>query len=49
MSAPLLTAVALAYLWVAANYCVSGRYGMGLAFIAYSAANVGFILDGWGK
>ena len=49
MSAGLLTAVSIAYLWVAVNYLLSGRYGMGLSFVAYALANVGFIVDGWNR
>jgi hypothetical protein len=47
MSAPLLIAVSLAYLWVAGSYFMAGRLGMSLAFLAYTIANIGFILDGW--
>lgn len=45
MSAPLLYAVACAYLWVAGNYAEQGRWGMMLAFVAYALANIGFALD----
>jgi hypothetical protein len=45
MSAPLLAAVTLAYLWVAIGYAREHRYGMTVAFLAYALANVGFILD----
>lgn len=41
----LLAGVALAYAWVAIEYCRQGRYGMALAFLAYALANIGFILD----
>lgn len=47
MSAGLLAAVAVAYLWVALSYFRDSRPGMGLAFIAYALANIGFIVDLW--
>ena len=45
MTAPLLLAVAIIYIWVAIGYIASGRTGMALAFIAYALANIGFLLD----
>ena len=44
MSNTLLGLTALIYLWVAADYYLQGKLGMGLAFLAYATANVGFIL-----
>ena len=32
------------YIWQAVNYCLAREYGMGVAFVSYAAANVGFIL-----
>jgi hypothetical protein len=40
---PLWLAAGL-YLWQAWNYQITGQYGMGLGFVAYAIANVGFIL-----
>ena len=45
MSGPLLGLVALVYAYCALQYWWDGRPGMSLAFLAYSAATVGFILD----
>jgi hypothetical protein len=45
MSAPLLYAVACAYLWVAGASAWEGRWGYALAFAAYALANVGFAID----
>ena len=45
MSAGLLSAVAVAYLWVAVGYWHDERPGMMLAFVAYALANIGFMLD----
>lgn len=45
MTATLLTLVAIAYGWTAYTYYADGRVGMMVAFIAYAAANVGFIMD----
>ena len=45
MSSTLLGIVALIYAWVAWDYWQQGRAGMALAFLAYSLANIGFILD----
>lgn len=45
MSAMLLALVAVAYAWVALDYAASGRWGMFLAFMAYTIANIGFIPD----
>jgi hypothetical protein len=45
MSAGLLALVAFAYVGVAIGYAVDGRWGMAVSFIAYAAANLGFILD----
>ncbi len=45
MSQGLLTVVAIVYLWVAVEYVREGRYGMALAFVAYAAANIGFMWD----
>lgn len=33
------------YLWQALEYARVGEYPMALAFVAYSVANLGFILD----
>lgn len=40
---PLWLAAGL-YCWQAWNYQAAGQHGMGLGFIAYALANVGFIL-----
>jgi hypothetical protein len=40
-----LFVAALLYAWVAFDYATAGRWGMCLAFVAYSIANTGFILD----
>lgn len=45
MSVYLLAIVASIYLFVAGDYFLSERYGMGLAFLAYAVSNVGFILE----
>jgi hypothetical protein len=45
----LLTLVAAIYVWVAVGYYHAGFYGMGIAFIAYAFANVGFAIDIWMK
>ena len=45
MGPGLLAAVAVAYLWVGFGYYREGRIGMMIAFLAYAAANVGFMLD----
>ena len=45
MSGSLLGLVGVVYAYVAVQYWLSGRPGMALAFIAYSLANLGFILD----
>ena len=44
MNAWQLAAAAGLYLWVAADYAHHGHYGMSFAFVAYAAANAGFIL-----
>ena len=41
---PLLLA-ALLYFWTAFDYFVDERYAMGMAFIAYAIANIGFAFD----
>lgn len=46
MNGFLLALVAVIYLWVAINYTISGNTGMGLAFAAYSVANIGLYLAG---
>lgn len=45
MGAWLLGVVTVIYVAVAASYGLQGRWGMCMAFVAYGAANVGFILD----
>lgn len=45
MNGPLLLFVGAIYAWVAVNYLIAGRLGMGLAFVAYAIANLGFMLD----
>ena len=45
MGTPLLIAVTLAYVGVAAAYWKDRRYGMVAAFIGYAVANIGFIID----
>jgi hypothetical protein len=45
MNAQLLLAVGLVYVVVALRYISEGRLGMGLAFVAYALANVGFAWD----
>lgn len=47
MSPILLYVVAAIYGGVALQYFYDGRYGMALAFIAYSLANFGFAWDVW--
>lgn len=49
VSVGLLTLVAAIYVWVAVGYYHAGFYGMGIAFIAYAFANVGFAIDIWMK
>ena len=43
MSAPLIALVTLAYLGVAVDQIVKGQPWMGLVWIGYAIANVGFI------
>lgn len=45
MSVGLLNITAFIYCWVAVNYFVEGRIGMGIAFTAYALANIGFAMD----
>ena len=45
MSAWLLSAVTVAYIWTALDLYLHGRPGLSFAFMAYAAANIGFI---WG-
>ena len=45
MNAWLLALIGGVYLWVAGGYFFEGRIGMGLTFVAYAVANVGFIVD----
>jgi hypothetical protein len=45
MSAGLLSAVALVYLYVAVTYWQAGRIGLALAFVAYAVSNLGFAWD----
>lgn len=45
MSVWLLAAVAAVYVYVAADYAMAGKYGMCVAFGAYSLSNLGFIID----
>jgi hypothetical protein len=45
MGTVLLGLVTVAYGWVAVTYWQQGRWGMCLAFIGYSLANIGFIWD----
>ena len=45
MGAPLLMLVACIYLGVAVDYALQERWGMALAFTAYSLANIGFVVD----
>lgn len=47
MGVPLLLGVAAVYVGVAVAYAAEGRHGMGLAFLAYAVANVGFAMDLW--
>ena len=47
MSIGLMGGVALAYLWVAIAYGRAHRWGMCIAFVAYSLANIGFMVDLW--
>lgn len=44
MNTWLLTLVGLIYLWVAYGYFNNNNIGMGIAFIAYALANLGFII-----
>lgn len=45
MSGTLLFAVACIYGYVAFEYFLTSRYGMCIAFLAYAAANIGFMWD----
>ena len=45
MNWPLLLIVSAIYAWVAVNYLMAERFGMGLAFVAYAIANLGFMID----
>jgi hypothetical protein len=45
MGAGLLLLVAVIYAAVAVDYARQDRYGMCLAFVCYSLANLGFALD----
>lgn len=45
MGKPLLSLVAVIYLLVALSYFRDRRPGMGIAFVAYALANLGFIVD----
>lgn len=45
MSSSLLLVVGSIYLVVAAGYYRAGRWGMCLAFVCYSLANLGFAWD----
>lgn len=49
MNPGLLLFVGGIYLIVAIGYGREGRWGMAVAFVAYSLANVGLALDGRGK
>jgi hypothetical protein len=44
VSSWLLGITGVIYLWVALDYYLQGKFGMGLAFLAYATANLGFIL-----
>lgn len=48
MTAWQLGIAAVVYVWVAFDYACLGQMGMALAFVAYAAANLGFILAAWG-
>lgn len=45
MSPFLMALVAGIYMYVAASYFRDERAGMGIAFVAYALANLGFIID----
>lgn len=45
MTVELLYLVGAIYAWIAYTYTQQGRWGMALAFIAYSVANIGFVVD----
>lgn len=45
MSAPLIALVTLAYLGVACDQIIKGNFPMGLVWIGYAIANVGFIWE----
>lgn len=47
MSIALLLGVGLVYVVVAIELWLSGKAGLGLAFLAYALANVGFAWDLW--
>lgn len=47
MGIPLLLAVSVVYVAVGVAYLAEHRLGMGLAFLAYAIANVGFAMDLW--
>ena len=49
MSSTLLGLVAVVYCYVAIDYTFNQRYGMALAFAAYSISNLGFMIDLWRK
>lgn len=44
MSIWMLAAASVLYLLASIDYFKRGDYGMSLAFVAYSLANIGFIL-----
>lgn len=46
MSTTALSITVVLYLITAAGYFQTGKVGLGIAFIAYAIANVGFIVEG---
>lgn len=48
MTAPaLLVAVTLAYIGIAIDFAMKGNGQMGVVFLGYSIANLGFIWEAW--
>lgn len=47
MNTTLLYVTSGIYACVAINYCAQRRWGMGVAFLAYACANLGFVWDAY--
>lgn len=41
----LLALITLVYTYVAGEYFWKGNYGMGISFLCYAGANIGFIIS----